>query len=218
MNKIKASRNFPAGFSLYISRMRFFANRSGEFAKIHCQELVILCFNLGISSGGWLQTGKPQNPFLPTTICPAVRALPDAVAVTREDELVLYVFRLAITLPHDASRFGQQPSQSLAAISSEPLFTSFLCHAWIHIGPSLLTIGSSFGFFSVSLDSTALQILEPQLSVLPSRYSCSSKILAICTKPVAIDLAFAKWYIYLRACDSPANASWRFFFCFVPNS
>ena len=96
----------------------------------------------------------------------AVRALPDAVAVAREDELVLHVLQeLAITLLVVLLNLSHHFKLDCNLL--EAFLASFLSHAWIHIGPLVvLTIGSSLQVLLCILDSTALQVLEPQLSVL----------------------------------------------------
>ena len=96
----------------------------------------------------------------------AVRALPDAVAVTREDELVLHVLQeFAITLLVVLLDFSHH--LKLGSNLLEAFLVSFLCHAWIHFSPLIvLTISCSFEILLSILDSTALQVLEPQLSVL----------------------------------------------------
>ena len=95
-----------------------------------------------------------------------VGALPDAIAITREDELVLYVLQqLAITLLVvllDGCHHLKLDGNLL-----ETFLASFLCHAWIHLCPLVvLAIGSSFQVFLCVLDGTALQVLEPHLGML----------------------------------------------------
>lgn len=152
------------------------------------QELVILCFNLEVAL--WVVADWANlRSLLAYYDMSAVRALPDAVAVTREDELVLYVLQeLAITLLMMLLDFSNHLKLSCNLL--ETFFASLLCHAWIHIGPLIvLTIGSSFQVLLCILDSTALQILEPQLSVLLLVSSCLLKDISYLYKTVLLCLA-----------------------------
>ena len=118
----------------------------------------------------------------------AVRALPNAVAVAREDELVLHVLQeLAITLLVVLLDFCHHFKLDCNLL--ETFFMSLLCHAWIHIGPLVvLTISSSLQVLLCILDSTALQVLEPQLSVLLLVGSCLFKDISYLNITVLLSL------------------------------
>jgi hypothetical protein len=118
----------------------------------------------------------------------AVRALPDAVAVAREDELVLHVLQeLAITLLVVLLNLSHHFKLDCNLL--EAFLASFLSHAWIHIGPLVvLTISSSLQVLLCILDSTALQILEPQLGVLLLVGSCLFKDISYLNITVLLSL------------------------------
>ena len=132
-----------------------------SYRSISCNRiLVVLSLNLEVALwvvADWANLWSLLTYYDMT----AVRALPDAIAVSREYELVLYVLQeLAITLLVVLLDFSHH--LKLSSNLLEAFLVSFLCHAWIHIGPLVvLTISCSFEILLSILDSTALQVLEP---------------------------------------------------------
>ena len=122
--------------------------------------LIVPCFNLEVALrvvANWANL----RSLLANYDMAAVSALPDAIAITREDQLVLYVLQeLAITLLMMLLNLSNH--LKLGCNLLETFLASLFCHAWIHFSPLIvLTSGCSFQILLSILDSTALQLLEP---------------------------------------------------------
>ena len=135
------------------------------FGVLFANYLVILSLNLEVALwvvANWANLWSLLAYYDVT----AVRALPDAIAITRENYLVLNVLQeLAITLLVVLLNLSYH--LELSGNLVEALLTSLFSHAFVHLCPlAMLTLGSSQKVLFCTLDGTALQVLEPQLSVL----------------------------------------------------